>query len=74
MTMTSNSRMHADSGTFINDHNAVPVTQVHDLLRVWIVTGSEGIRSKPLQQIQVFDDEGVVHTLPTDLEDKQEWG
>lgn len=66
---------HAHSWTLVNDYYAIGVTKFHDLLRVWIVAGAEGIGPQPAQKVEVFHDQGPVQTFATDLLQgkKQTW-
>ena len=46
-------RMQVDSGTLVNDDNAILVGKVHDLLGVGIVRSSETVSPNPLDQLKV---------------------
>lgn len=57
----------AHTGTLINDHNPIAVTELHHLLGIGIVAGAEGVGTKPAEQVEVLHQQGPVKALPSDL-------
>lgn len=51
----------------VDDHDAVGVAQVHDLLGVGVVAGAEGVGPQPAQQVEVLHNQGPVQAFATDL-------
>lgn len=51
----------------IDDHDAVGVAQVHDLLSVGVVAGAERVGPQPAQQVEVLHNQGPVKAFATDL-------
>lgn len=62
------SRQHdAHARTLVDDHNPRVITELHHLLCVWIVAGSERIGTKPEKQVEVLHQQWPVKALPSDL-------
>lgn len=51
----------------VDHHNAVGVTQVHDLLSIGVVAGTEGVCPQPAQQVEVLNDQCPVQAFATNL-------
>ena len=65
--LTNHIPVNPNSGAFINDNNSLLICHVHDFISIRIVTGSETVCSKPFNQIEVFSNDSIVHTLATNL-------
>ena len=55
----------------IDDHNPILVTELHHLLRIGVVAGTEGIGTKPQKQVEVLHQQWPVKALPSDLGDSR---
>lgn len=51
----------------VDDHDAVGVAQVHDLLSVRVVAGAERVGPQPAQQVEILHNQGPVQAFATDL-------
>lgn len=59
----------AHARALINDHDPILVTELHHLLRIGVVAGTEGVGTKPEKQVEVLHQQWPVEALPSDLED-----
>lgn len=61
----------AHTRALINDHDPIAVTELHHLLRIGVVAGTEGVGTKPAKQVEVLHQQWPVKTLPSDLGDRR---
>lgn len=59
---------NSHSRAFINDNNSLLVCHVHDFISVWVMTGSETIGAQPLDKVEVFGNDSIVHSFTTNLQ------
>ena len=59
---------NSHSWAFINDNNSLLVCHVHDFISVWVMTGSETIGAQPLDKVEVFGNDSIVHSFTTNLQ------
>src|SRR6266550_1825898 len=59
--------MQSYSRYLIDHHKSFTVRQAHELFRIGIVRGAEGVGAYPLQQIQVFHVERFIQSAPVDM-------
>ena len=51
----------------IDHHESFTIRQTHELFRIGIVRGAEGVGTNPLQQIQVFHIEHFIESAPVNM-------
>src|SRR5256714_7788935 len=56
--------MKPDRRYLINDYKSFTICEAHQLFRIGIVRGAEGVGANPLQQIQVFHIEHFIEAAP----------
>lgn len=55
------------SRALVDHHDAIGITQVHDLLSVGVVAGAERVCPQPAQQVEVLHNQGPVKAFAADL-------
>src|SRR5438046_9244766 len=59
--------MQSDRWYLINHYKSFTVRQAHELFRIGIVRGAEGVGANPLQETQVFHIEHFIQSAPVDM-------
>src|SRR2546429_2242690 len=59
--------MQPDRRYLINDYKSFTICEAHQLFRIGIVRGAEGVGANPLQQIQVFHIEHFIESAPVNM-------
>lgn len=62
---------NAHTRALIDDHNPILVTELHHLLCIGVVAGTEGVGTKPEKQVEVLHQQWPVKALPSDLGDSR---
>lgn len=72
--LSSNCLRHFNphSRTLVDHHDAIGITQVHDLLSIGVVAGAERVCPQPAQQVEVLHNQGPVKAFAADLRGGEE--